>query len=403
MLKKWIIGALVITLVGAAAVGVYDYLHDTSVLAYRGESPQVGEPAEDNQGNGNLGIGDEPSEVHRSNASEQGEGYRGNSNEQDVGFRNADPQPQATVKEWISVQGTVTAVELNALAIETTDGEIMRVELGPEHFWNAQDVIINVGDSVEISGFYEDEVTFVAGMLTKLDTGEILMLRETNGRPLWAGGNGRSGAAPDVEERGFQYGSAEGSLALGDLDSVEEEGLLYMREEEKLARDVYLTLYDLWGVAAFDNIASSEQSHMDALLNAINRYDLEDPAAGLGVGEFTNPDLQALYDQLVTQGSQSLVEALRVGAAIEEIDILDLQEYIAQTDNADLQRVYQRLMQGSENHLRAFVSELAQQGESYLPQSLSWDAYEAIINADSSPAGSEGNDQRGWGRNERDQ
>ncbi len=195
------------------------------------------------------------------------------------------------------------------------------------------------------------------------------------------------------------------TLTTDGLTEDEIEGLRYMREEEKLARDVYLTLYETWGQAIFQNIASSEQQHMDMVLTLLNTYGIEDPAAGNDVGEFTNPELQALYDQLVAQGRQSLADALKVGAAIEEIDILDLQARLAQTDRADIQTVYENLMHGSENHLRAFAGTLERQtGEVYQPQYLSPEAYEAILQATSGQNGQgrgrgRGAGQgQGWGR-----
>ena len=167
------------------------------------------------------------------------------------------------------------------------------------------------------------------------------------------------------------------------LTEIEAEGLLFMREEEKLARDVYLTLYDQWNINIFQNIAASEQTHTDAIKTLLDQYGLDDPVVNDEIGVFTNADLQALYDQLVAQGSQSLGDALNVGAAIEEIDILDLEKYIAQTDNADIQMVYESLLKGSRNHLRAFVSTMQRQiGTIYQPQYLSQDAYQAIVGSD---------------------
>jgi len=166
----------------------------------------------------------------------------------------------------------------------------------------------------------------------------------------------------------------------GGLTADEIAGLLYMREEEKLAHDVYLTLSSQWGMNIFQNIAGSEATHSEAVLTLINRYGLEDPAAGNGVGVFADPALQALYNQLVVEGGQSLASALRVGAAIEEIDILDLEKHLAQTDQPDIILVYQNLTAGSRNHLRAFVSILGRQtGETYQPQYLSQAAFDAII------------------------
>ncbi|MEA3336657.1 MAG: DUF2202 domain-containing protein [Chloroflexota bacterium] len=186
--------------------------------------------------------------------------------------------------------------------------------------------------------------------------------------------------------------------ASGELSSDEAGGLQFMREEEKLARDVYLTLYEQWGQRIFQNIARSEQTHMDAVLRLIDSSGIEDPAAGNDVGVFTDPDLQALYDGLVNTGSQSLADALKVGAAIEEIDILDLEEYLAQTDNPDIQEVYTNLLKGSGNHLRAFVRTLERQaGEIYQPQYMDQAGFDKII-ASSNQMGGRGKSGQGHGK-----
>jgi hypothetical protein len=164
-------------------------------------------------------------------------------------------------------------------------------------------------------------------------------------------------------------------VATTDLSEAEAEGLSFMREEEKLARDVYLMLYEQWGIRIFQNIAKAEETHMSAVAGLLERYGLPDPAADKAVGVFTNPELQALYDQLMEEGSQSLADALRVGALVEEVDIIDLEDYIDQTDNEDLLLVYQNLLKGSYNHLRAFKSTLEKQtGEIYQLQLLEEDA-----------------------------
>lgn len=153
------------------------------------------------------------------------------------------------------------------------------------------------------------------------------------------------------------------------LSSSEVEDLIFMREEEKLAHDVYVTLYAKWGLSIFQNIANSEAAHTAAIKNLLDIYGIGDPAAGNGLGEFTNPELQNLYNQLVVQGSQSLADALRVGISIEELDIQDLQARIPRTTNADIQLVYNNLLKGSENHLRAFTSTLERQtGDVLVPQ-----------------------------------
>ncbi|NPA90861.1 MAG: DUF2202 domain-containing protein [Chloroflexi bacterium] len=164
------------------------------------------------------------------------------------------------------------------------------------------------------------------------------------------------------------------------LTPEEVEGILYMREEEKLARDVYLTLYDTWNTPIFQNISRSEQQHMDMVKSLIDRYHLSDPAEGNDIGEFTNQTLQQLYDQLVAKGKTSLADAFYVGATIEEVDIVDLLERLEQTDKADIVQVYNSLKCGSGNHLRAYVSQWEHlTGQTYEPQYLSEELYQEIM------------------------
>ena len=152
---------------------------------------------------------------------------------------------------------------------------------------------------------------------------------------------------------------AGGRVQAASLTSSERSWLTYMREEEKLARDVYLVLYDRWHKPIFSNIAASEQRHMDAVRTLLVKYAVSDPAAGKGIGEFTNPVFRDLFVRLTQQGGASLQEALKVGVFIEETDIEDLNAAIAATTRPDIKRVYGNLLQGSWNHLAAFEANLA--------------------------------------------
>jgi hypothetical protein len=170
------------------------------------------------------------------------------------------------------------------------------------------------------------------------------------------------------------------AAATSPLTADEIAGLKFMREEEKLAHDVYVTLYQQYGLAIFNNIASSEATHMAAVKTLLDRYGIVDPAAGNGVGVFENAELQALYNQLIAQGRQSLSAALKVGGAIEEIDILDLKERLGTTTHSDIQQVYTSLLNGSYNQLRAFANTLkTQTGEVYQPRYLDAATYQTII------------------------
>ena len=140
------------------------------------------------------------------------------------------------------------------------------------------------------------------------------------------------------------------------LTETEIQNLMHMREEEKIARDVYLSFYEKYNMQIFSNIAKSEQRHMDAVLGLIEGYGLTDPAEGKDIGEFT-PDFQTLYDALIAEGT-SLTKALEVGVKIEEMDIDDLTEYLSETETANIIQVYSNLLAASQNHLQAFTSKL---------------------------------------------
>ena len=113
------------------------------------------------------------------------------------------------------------------------------------------------------------------------------------------------------------------------LDATEAAGLSYMREEEKLAHDVYARLHAKWGLRIFGNISQSEEQHFGAIKLLLDRYELPDPAINNPIGVFQNEGLQTLYGDLIKQGEGSLKAALRVGATVEDLDIRDLEKAVS--------------------------------------------------------------------------
>lgn len=191
---------------------------------------------------------------------------------------------------------------------------------------------------------------------------------------------------PDATEiAGDADSSLDATEVAGDtassLDATEVADLEFMREEEKLARDVYRTLYGLWGLPVFDNISKSEQVHTTRVEDMIEKYGLYDPVADDTTGVFVNQELADLYQTLITEGGISSLKALYVGAAIEEIDMMDLQHAIDATDNAEIQQLYENLMSGSKNHLRAFVGQIENLGIVYEAQHLPQDEVDSILNS----------------------
>jgi hypothetical protein len=163
------------------------------------------------------------------------------------------------------------------------------------------------------------------------------------------------------------------------LSDKEIAGLILMREEEKLARDVYTTLGNIWGTKIFSNISASEQTHTDAVKVLLIRYGITDPVTKDTVGVFASKAMQDLYNTLITKGKNSLTDALIVGAMIEDLDIRDLETLKQDTTKEDILTTYNSLQKGSRNHLRAFVKNIQANGGSYTPQYISQDEYNSII------------------------
>ncbi len=165
-----------------------------------------------------------------------------------------------------------------------------------------------------------------------------------------------------------------------ELTTAELDMLSHMMEEEKLAYDVYITLYTMYETPIFNNISKSEQSHMDAVEALIEKYNIENTASTT-FGVFNHPDFQELYDALIESGSQSLVDALKVGATIEDVDIYDLDDYLSKTENADIISVFEFLNCGSFNHLNGFINQLDLQNAEYAPQFISQERFDEILDA----------------------
>lgn len=171
-------------------------------------------------------------------------------------------------------------------------------------------------------------------------------------------------------------------IILSQLSAGELETLLFTREEEKLAHDVYVYAYSKYGNSVFDNIAASESQHVTSILNSMENFKVDDPLNGSETpGEFTIPALQTLYDELIARVDKSKSESLIVGLYIEDLDIRDLDYAITETDEPSLIQVYENLKCGSKNHMRSFENLASDAGITYTPEFISQADYFTIINS----------------------
>lgn len=167
--------------------------------------------------------------------------------------------------------------------------------------------------------------------------------------------------------------------------TTDSSSMLYMLEEEKLAHDVYLMMYQKWGTRQFENIKESEKIHIEKIKELLLKnnvfYQL------LPEGKFENQELQKIYNQLISKGNISEIEALKVGATIEDLDIFDLKRLKNETNNSDIKNVYNFLECGSRNHLRAFNRGLSMNNSIYKAQYISTSEYAEILNTSQEQCG----------------
>ncbi|MFA9390769.1 MAG: DUF2202 domain-containing protein [Prolixibacteraceae bacterium] len=182
------------------------------------------------------------------------------------------------------------------------------------------------------------------------------------------------------------------TTTIDDLSEADIAGLMLMREEEKMAHDVYVYFFEKYELTIFDRISNSETKHAESVLALLNHFELADPALTES-GVFASEELQALYDQLIEMGDASVEAALNVGGLIEETDILDLQNLLDATENADITTVYSHLLRGSNQHLKAFSRTLLSYDITYVPTILTQEAYDAIL-ATPNGQGNQGNAMR---------
>lgn len=171
------------------------------------------------------------------------------------------------------------------------------------------------------------------------------------------------------------------SLPVEPISTSEAEVLTFVREEELLAHDVYVKLYQKYHLPAFNNISKSETLHSIAIKALLEKYNLPDPGANHIEGVFQNQDIQQLYNTLLSMGMTSIIQAKKVGCIIEDYDIYDLKKHISEeVDNVDITYTLENLYKGSRNHMRAFYRLLKFHNIIYVPQYISQEELTAIIN-----------------------
>ena len=311
---------------------------------------------------------------------------------------------QGSQANLITIEGTLKAIKTGPcenttgramtgthLIISVDDG-VANVHLGPTKETQAIVKQLKDGQLLVVEAFRADKHPAGHYVATRIKlAGKFVALRDNSLRPSWAQKNDdvtrrrnqlgstrmRRGRGPHRRGMGFQsLGTSEDNSKLND---ELRESILHMREEEKLARDVYLTLSEKYGVPIFSRIAAAETRHMAAIKTVIDSYGLTDPLVDDSRGVFAKSEFNVLYKDLVATGSESLEKAYQVGALIEELDISDLADGMSRVgEHPNIEWVFQNLMRGSRNHLRMFDFQLSATGQRYHAKHLSQQEYDRI-------------------------
>ena len=166
-----------------------------------------------------------------------------------------------------------------------------------------------------------------------------------------------------------------------EISKSDRDAIIYVVQEEKVAHDFYKAMYELHGVISFRSISKSEGLHMDQAKQLIEHFGIEDPNKEYydTPGSFKNPKFEEMYNSLVRNGTNSIVDALVEAARFEEMDIVDIQRFTASTQDEYLKSTFEKLSGVSENHLKALVKDLFERGVEYTPKYLSAEQYNEII------------------------
>ncbi len=250
-----------------------------------------------------------------------------------------------------------------------------------------EDTMLGGSDDILESGGSKSAGRTVIELKRKLDTGDRFDKAFSPGGTvsmIWA-----LSSSSDISlKHNIAYGegilsltggeaAADDGAALAALTAREKDGLLFIWEEEKAARDLYNGLYEKNNMTIFLDLVRSESSHMDQARSVMEKHGLDVPPDE--PGRFQNQTLQEIHDQLLAEGLQSDQDALTVAAVFEEISIVDLEKELSASQAEDVRTVYEGLLAGSRKHLRSYVSDLKDQGIEYQPRYLEGEEFQKIV------------------------
>ncbi|NTV17903.1 MAG: DUF2202 domain-containing protein [Bacteroidales bacterium] len=162
-----------------------------------------------------------------------------------------------------------------------------------------------------------------------------------------------------------------------DLTADEIEFIYAVREDEKVARDLYFSFFGTFGLKPFENIGKAEDNHIKATEKLFDYYEIDYPALSEN-GKFENAIRQKLFDSLLLKGTPEL-EAFKVMAMLEESNIVEYGEVLKTIANPNIKIVIENLARASANHFKAAIRQITALGGTYTPALMTQEQYKAVI------------------------
>lgn len=94
------------------------------------------------------------------------------------------------ITDLVTIEATVESIASELWVLRLDDGSTIEVEGRSLSYMASKGFEVVEGQSLSMVGFYETPESFEISQLTNLDSGETIILRGVDGRPVWGKGGG---------------------------------------------------------------------------------------------------------------------------------------------------------------------------------------------------------------------
>jgi len=168
------------------------------------------------------------------------------------------------------------------------------------------------------------------------------------------------------------------AISQAPLNETEKADILRLQEDQKYITDLNAILATQHPeITVFSNISRASAAYQASDNVILQRYGIASPEKA-AAGEFSSGKLQAVTDNDINTGSNSVRDALLVSARAEELHIVDLESAIGRTDNPDLRFIYRQELVSARNNLRTLSEWITVYKTVFYPAYITVDYYKNL-------------------------